>query len=39
MEPEAKKPCYLCQIFRTVFVFTFGVIVGLVGAVIFFVPR
>jgi hypothetical protein len=31
---QEKNSCYLCQMFKTIFIFTFGVMVGLIGAVI-----
>ncbi len=33
------KPCYLCQMFKTVLVFTFGVVVGLIAGAIFAAMR
>gem|GEM_PF-4435880 len=32
---QGKNSCYLCQMFKTVLIFSFGVIVGLVGGVVF----
>ncbi len=29
------KPCYLCNFFKNVLVFSFGVIVGIIAGVIF----
>ena len=39
MDSQPKKDCTICKLFKNVFIFTFGVIVGIIGTVLFTCPR
>jgi len=32
---QPKKDCTVCRLFKNVFIFTFGVLVGIIGTILF----
>jgi len=35
MDSQPKRDCTVCRLFKNVFIFTFGVLVGIIGTIIF----
>lgn len=35
METQKKKDCFLCKLFKAVFIYTFGVLTGIIATILF----